>query len=128
MANTLNIPSITLKPGTHVFGPDTPPSGISTVTITFSRTDGSHSLNTAAPTTTFAAELEISYDGGTTWETLGGAETTGGSSTDPDTGQPYATFYLEVDFPSPTTAATQVRGTITVTGATVSVSGSIAES
>lgn len=66
---TVTIPQVTVHQGTpQVFGPGSVPVGVTWAEIDVLRTAGTHSLNSLGNTDALKLLIEISLDGGVTWQ------------------------------------------------------------
>ena len=128
---TLNIPLITLPPGTRTFGPVTLPSGDTSVTLTIDRTPPG-GLNGLSGASQIAVEAQMSTDGGTTWHAVDtdqpGSQTmwaaAGGTFTTPRGGTIYTTS--SGTWPLFPGTGRRVQATVTVSGpSSIAVAGTL---
>lgn len=121
---TLNIPLTTLRVGATVFGPVTQNSAVSEITLDLDRTAGNSSLNSLPSSEQLAGQIDYSTDNGATWINAFGFVTVGGTFFDDDgvTVLTRTTVTQQRGIPG----GAQVRATVTVTGARVTVQGSLA--
>ncbi len=122
---TLPIGTTTLPVGTRVVGPSTIGAGFSEISLTLDRTVAG-GFN-ATPTTVLSLEIDKSTDSGATWQELVAASIPGGVffTKDADTGLfdvPVNVADVNVSLPG---TAMQLRAQIVVTGAAVTVAGSL---
>jgi hypothetical protein len=113
---TVNIPLITLTVGAHTAGPATLNGTWTTYLLTLDRTV-TGGLNSVSSSTHIGFSVEHSTDAGVSWRVLATGGTLGGPPGDGSPG-------IGGDF-SPPLAAGQVRVTVTVTGASVAVAGTL---
>lgn len=127
MAGTLNIPLTTLTVGEHTFPPTGGTAVADTDTLVRLSIDRTvtNGFNSQPATTQALIYVYQSNDGGTTWAWIGGDQMTGGIYTSSKTGQEN-TDYIEVGL-NPGTGRL-VRGTVTVSGASVAVAGTLTTS
>jgi hypothetical protein len=71
MATTLAIPAATVAPGTHAYGPMTPDTGLTRMTITID-------VSTYPSNQTVTVSLQASYDGGTNYTQIASSTRNGG--------------------------------------------------
>lgn len=121
MATTVPIPLTILAPGVHDFGPASIADNLTTSQITLDRTVAG-GLNSQPATTTCTAQIMQSNDGGATWTMIVGAGTIGGVV--PAPGGVTATNWIIEDGFLPGTGR-QVKATVTVTGTSVAVQGTL---
>lgn len=121
MATTFSIPLVTLPVGSRTFGPGPAADSESSITLNVDRTvaGGLNSLTTASGLT---VDVQQSNDGGTTWLDLGGWTAVGGSFTNAH-GNPVNTSTGTWELQPGTSR--QVRATVTVSGTSIAVAGSI---
>lgn len=121
---TLNIPLSTLSVGAHVFGPASIPVGVTWASIVIDRTAGTSSLNSLPTTASVFIKIEVSLDGGTTWQEEVEAGTQGGIII--VRGVQLNTFSVLVQpiAGDPASTTRRARATVT-TNTSVSVSGSL---
>jgi len=127
MAGTIQIPLTTLTIGPHVFGPATIVPGDKQAILTVDRTV-TGGLN-ATPAAHIDLILDFSNDGGTTWPTQVKAGFEGGQLFIPDkvTGNPILRTIADVRLNGLEQVQNwRVRATVTVSGASVAVAGSLA--
>ena len=127
MAGTLTIPLTTLTVGQHTF-PATGGAAVADtdtlVRLSIDRTVAG-GFNSQPATTTALIYTYLSNDGGATWQWIAGDQVTGGVYTSPKTGQEN-TDYVEVNLLPGT--GRLVRATVTVSGASVAVAGTLTTS
>lgn len=106
--------------GTRTLGPRTIPGQISTLTFALARcttpdqTIWQHPIDKDDPiVTTIAVNVEASYDGGVTWQSIGGCTSQGGIAPGRFGGE-LAETSLVMQFPGP--QSVQARMTLTVAG------------
>jgi hypothetical protein len=124
MPNPINvsIPNLALPVGTRTFGPAALGAGFHEATITLDRTVAS-GLNAAPTTTTITMVIEESTDSGATWHGLNGAgDTTTGGTTSNHNGQ----INLSITSITLSGLASEMRATLIVAGAAVTIAGSLA--
>ena len=120
---TLPIPLITYPTGSTTFGPAALPNGIASVLVTLDRTAGAASWNSQPATTTLHMDIEISLDSGVTWAPVFALSVAGGVYTNILTHTPFVAQTLWCTLPLVT--GRQIRGTVTLTGAAVTFSGTV---
>lgn len=124
MAGTLTIPQTTLQPGTRSFGPAAIADADKHVVLTVDRSLAGGL--TATPAARVRLVIEQSNDAGATWELLALADLDGGTVLNLKTGQVATSQRVFTDWDSGT--GRQARATIVVTGAAVTVAGSLVTS
>lgn len=121
MAGTINIPLTTLTPGTYHFGPANLADTDTNVLLTIDRTV-TGGFSSQPSTTTAAITVEVSLDGGVTWLMNVSAPIGGGADND-RLGVPAATSSVGGSLiPG---IGRQARATVTISGGTVAVQGSL---
>lgn len=132
MASTFTIPATALPVGVTELGPSSVPDADTTVTITLDRTaskGATQGFNSQPGTTQMNVQLEQSDDGGTSWQPLAAmGPVIGGIFTMTKTGTvtTITSERLFTEF-NPGTGR-QVRATVTVSGASVAVAGTLTTS
>lgn len=121
MPTTFNIPLTTLPVGSDTFGPSHPADSEASVTLTIDRTVAG-GLNSLTSASTLGVDLQESLDGGVSWQDLGDFTTPGGVFIY-KTGST-ATVSVGRWNLIPGTSR-QLRATITVSGTSIAVAGSI---
>lgn len=107
--STLTIPTTTFQVGQTSFGPMTPGAGLTKAVLTVGNSAGA-----AAAVVTFA--LEVSEDSGATWQSLISATMPTGVPVKLHDGTTTSDWTMTVIRPTPTTAQTRLRGSLTVSG------------
>lgn len=129
MASTFTIPATALPLGVTALGPANVPDADSTVTIILDRTASKGAVqgfNSQPGTTQMMVELDQSNDSGTTWQPLAAmGPVIGGVFTSDKTGTvlTVTSERLFTEF-NPGTSR-QARATVTVSGASVAVAGTL---
>lgn len=120
MATTFTIPLITLPVGSRTFGPSNAANSETSITLTVDRTvtGGLNSLTTAS---ILGADVQQSNDGGTTWFDLGGWTAGGGVFTIRGAQVNSSVGIWDLQ---PGTSR-QLRATVTVTGTSIAIAGTI---
>lgn len=127
MATTTNIPLLTLPVGQRTFGPHHAADTESSITLSIDRTVAA-GLNTLTAASGIAVDVQISFDGGVSWQDLGAWTTVGGFYPNPDRqGVNHPIVVSSGTWPLPPGTSRQLQATITVTGpSSIAVAGSIA--
>jgi hypothetical protein len=102
--------------GTYSLASTSVPLGIVQATLTLDRALWTLTARTAAVT------MDISFDNGATWQSLGGFTAQGGTVTDP-AGVTALVSSFTVDLPQPANANRRVRGSVVITGGAVNTAG-----
>lgn len=109
----VSAPSVTVPVGVHPFGPVTLPSALGQVVVAFDIT--SHGDGSAA---SVAVAVELSLDGGATWQPFFSFERDKGYAPIAEPGIPTGWAYMRVPkLPQPGNPNRQVRGTLTISNA-----------
>jgi hypothetical protein len=119
-----NIPLTALSVGEHVYGPAAIADTDTLINLSIDRTV-TGGFNSAPATTTALIYVYQSNDGGVTWTWIGGDQMTGGIYTSPKTGQENID-YIQVGL-NPGTGR-QAKASVTVSGASVAVAGTLTTS
>jgi hypothetical protein len=123
VAGTLNIPLTSLAVGTRSFGPANVGANDSGVQLNIDRSVANGLTATSA--TSIGVDIEISLDGGVNWMLQGHCTFVGGVRTDLDTGQTVLNEYIFIALMDSGNPNRRIRATLTVSGSTVSVAGSL---
>lgn len=122
----LDIPLQVLQVGETTFGPATVDDDVHQATLSIDRTVSrgpTEGFNGQPATTTGDLRIEVTYDGGTTWQLCAGAGFVGGLYPDGDAGN-FTESYVSVTLAAGT--ARRVRATVIIAGARVAVAGTLA--
>lgn len=124
---TTTIPTTTLQIGVRDFGPANIADADTSITLTIDRTVA-NGLN-ATPATHLSIEAKVSLDGGVTWTLAAGAGIEGGQLAMPPPprgpGGFYTTNVLRVGLDQFPGTGRRIKATLTVSGASVAVAGTL---
>jgi hypothetical protein len=119
------LPAATYPPGTRSFGPATVPQNLSHYLLTFDKTSWTD------PSITMEVTLDLSLDGGVTWNTPATdvvpfpvGFTAEGGGTD-KFGNPYTEVTRDGGIPQPGTTDRRVRGSMTIAGGSITTSATL---
>lgn len=126
MATTTVLPQGTYQPQTRLLGPVTVPQGATELTFTFDRT------NWTDPAVTLAITIDLSLDGGATWNNPPeqaaplpfGFTSEGGGGLDKH-GNPRTETTGTTSIPQPTNTQRRLRATVTIAGGPLTTNGSV---
>jgi hypothetical protein len=124
---TVTIPTTTLQIGARDFGPATISDADTSITLTIDRTV-TNGLNDT-PATHLSIEAMVSLDGGATWTLAAGAGIEGGQLPQPPPPRGPGGFYtanvLRVGLDQYPGTGRRIKATLTVSGSSVAVAGTL---